>query len=118
MSNSARPRVLKLKKLPKGKFRWKVCFKLQPGSKMGAWDRYSSDQFELRPEVLEYLQNNLAGRYCLGEIRPGIKSGYHRNLGKYKKHGFVWFEHQLDVTMFKLCFGDLIRRIYKVEIEE
>ncbi len=114
MSNSSKPRVLKLKKLPKGKFKWKVCFRLEVGHKMGFWDRYCDDGFVLPKAVFEYLEQQVHGRYCLHAM-----SG--RNVSfddeKYKKYDYILFENQLDVTMFKLCHGDIVRRIYRIETQ-
>jgi hypothetical protein len=31
---------------------------------------------------------------------------------------YILFENQFDVTMFKLCWGNMIRQIYRIEVEE
>ncbi|MNK44117.1 hypothetical protein D3C87_628390 [compost metagenome] len=115
MSNSNSPRVLKLKKLPKGKFRWKVTLRLTPGHKMSFWDRYCDESYVLSRDIKEYLANNVNGRYCLHAMDNKLT---HFDTKTYKKYDYILFENQLDVTMFKLCHGHAIRRIYKIQVEE
>ena len=112
MSNSSKPRILKLKKLPKGKFGWKVTLRLAPGHKMGWWQRYCSEERTLPQEALDYLRDQTHGRYHLNAVHS---NGWETK--GYLKYDYILFENQLDVTMFKLCHGDLIRRIYRIEVE-
>lgn len=114
MSNSSKPRVLKLKKLPKGKFKWKVCLRMSPGHVMSFWDRYCNEEFVLAKSIFEYLEHQAHGRYCLHAMDNRLT---HFDTKTYKKYDYILFENQLDVTMFKLCHGDIVRRIYRIEVE-
>jgi len=116
MSNTNRPRPLKLKKLPKGIFRWKVCFKIAPGHGLSYWDRYHDEDFTLPESVFTFLKDQCAGKYCLHELgSTKIKTRWDEPT--YKKYDYLLFENQFDVTMFKLTHGYLIRRIYKIVLE-
>lgn len=112
MSNSNKPRVLKLKKLPKGVFNWKVCLSISPGHKLSDYDRRYDTRWSVPDGMLEYLSHNLNGKYRLHEVK-----GHFEEKENYKKYDYILFEDQLDVTMFKLCYGHHIRRIYKIEVE-
>ncbi len=116
MSNSNKPRTLKLKKLPKGIFTWKVCFRMSEGHGMHFWDRYYDDEFILPESVTDFLKNQCAGKYSLHEVSSTKMKLEYDNPG-YKKYDYVLFENQFDVTMFKLTNGHLIRRIYRIEVE-
>lgn len=112
MSNSNKPRPLKLKKLPKGIFKWKVTFHLEEGHRLSYWGRYCQEINTLSADVREYLAHNVTGRYSLHKV----KSTQWETKG-YVKYDYVLFENQLDVTMFKLVHGHKIRRIYRIETE-
>ena len=114
MSNSNTPRTLKLKKRPKGIFNWKVTFYMQPGHRMGFYDRYCNDFVAVGPEIVEYLAHSTHGKYSLHTVDS---DQFETDSKKVNKYDYVLFENQLDVSMFKLCHGHVIRRIYRIVTE-
>lgn len=119
MSKSTSPRVLKLKKLPKGKFKWKVdLFKEAEFIKeLPHWERYYSDYENVSKECLKYLKENMNGKVYLKPIKSTKLGLVERNRHKLRVD-YILFENQFDVTMFKLCWGSIIRQIYRIEVEE
>lgn len=113
MSNSSTPRKLVVKKLPKGIFTWKVVLQMGEGHRLGFYDRYYGEQNPLTPAMAEYLRDNVNGRYSIHYVE-----NEESKRKDTKKVDYILFDNQIDVTMFKLCHGHAIRRIYKLVVEE
>jgi hypothetical protein len=113
MSNINSPRILKLNKLPKGKFTWKVVLQMGEGHSLDHYTRYSTDSNPLSPQMEEYLRDNINGNYSIHWIdHPDTLRK------KLKKADYILMDNQIDVSLFKLCFGYVIRQIYKIEVKE
>ncbi len=115
MSKVNSPRVLTVNKLPKGRFTWKIVLQIGDGAKMDSYTRYKHmDNNPLTPQMQEYLDQSIIGKHCIGWInKEEVK-----NRKEPKKAHYVLFDNQIDVSMFKLCFGDAIRQIYRIQVME
>ena len=118
MSHSTNPRILKLKRLPRGKFTWRVNLKLTPHSYLGQYERYFGNRQNLPEEFFTYLKTNVQGRYMLHEVQP-LKGSENkrRKPGKGKNYDYILFDEEVDVMLLKLSFGDLINQIYEIQVD-
>jgi hypothetical protein len=111
MSNQNKPRPLRLKKLPKGRFKWKIALQMYHGRSMSSYYRYADESQKLPPDMLGYLHANFNGRYLLHEVRGDFETA------DYIKYDYLLVEDQFDLMMFKLVFNSLIRQIYTIQVD-
>jgi len=115
MSNKTNPRPLKLKKYPKGIFKWKVAFELNvnPRRKFKYYDRYCDETCTVGEEVEQYLRDNCSGKFSFHYIDVATEFG----VPAVRKRDFVYLENKYDVMMLKLVHGAKIRNIYEIIVE-
>jgi hypothetical protein len=123
LSNRNNPRPLKLKKLPKGKFNWKITFNVMDTSKFGMYSRYYNDDYSVPDTLIDYINNKLSGKFFLHAINRSqydIKRNKKRkkSIKKRARYDYVLLESYNDVLLLKLIFDQYIRQIYTVVTNE
>lgn len=116
MSRKNSPRKLKLKKLPRGHFTWKLQMHLDYTSNRGLpqYARNDSSRQNLPNELYEFLDHNLIGKYHVDKLHERN----HKKEIVASKLVSILLDNATDVALFKLAFGHYIRQIYQIVLED
>lgn len=113
MSNRLNIRKKKVKKLPRGKFRYQVVLKFKPTFYQNNESTYNN--------IVELLQASAMGDWHVPKARP---SGFKNHLIPHKKNYIrnmksaqvVYLEEGMDLAILKLCHSHEMKNIYELEL--